>query len=469
MIGTTIAHYRIEAKLGEGGMGEVYRARDTKLNRDVALKILPHVFAQDAQRMARFEREAQVLASLNHANIAQIYGLEETDGTKALVLELVEGKTLQEQIARGPIPVDEALKIALQICEGLEAAHEKGIIHRDLKPANIKITPEGAVKILDFGLAKALEGETPGADLSHSPTLTQQSPRAGVILGTAAYMSPEQARGKPVDRRTDIWAFGCVLYEMVTGKKAFGGDAAGETVSDVLASVLKEEPDLDALPGELTEAVRRLLKRCLDKDPKRRLRDVGDATFELMGVDVDAIGDSNRPDSWSKSFYGIAGVIAALIMGISFGIWIGGRGNPSETAIQEQSLKSVSRMQIGLPDTPLDLRSTRSTGFALSPAGDKLVFVGRSSSTTQLYLRDIDSYTITPIPGSQGATYVFFSPDRRNIGFLTGDQVKRVSLEGEDPLTLCDARNTSVAFWTDEDEIYFTDSLRGLVHKILSD
>ena len=280
MIGTSVAHYNITEKIGEGGMGEVYRAHDTKLNRDVALKILPQIFALDSQRMARFEREAQVLASLNHSHIAQIHGLEETDGRKALVLELVEGETLQQQIARGPIPVDEALKIALQICEGLEAAHEKGIIHRDLKPANIKITPEGEVKILDFGLAKALDGETPVSDLSHSPTITHAATQAGVILGTAAYMSPEQARGKPVDKRTDIWAFGCVLYEMLTAKKAFGGDGSDETVSDVLASVLAREPDWEALPENIGP-VKILLDRCMSKDTLRRLQAIGEARFAI--------------------------------------------------------------------------------------------------------------------------------------------------------------------------------------------
>jgi len=292
MIGETVSHYKITAKLGEGGMGEVYRARDTKLNRDVALKILPQIFAQDTQRMARFEREAQVLASLNHANIAQIYGLEEADGTRALVLELVEGETLQERIARGPIPVDESLTIALQICEGLEAAHEKGIIHRDLKPANIKITPEGQAKILDFGLAKALEVETPVSDLSHSPTTTQAATQAGVILGTAAYMSPEQARGKPLDKRTDVWAFGCVLFEMLTGKKAFGESKAGQTVSDVLAAVLKGEPDWEALKDNSTTSEERIIRRCLRKDPRERIRDIGvlsKATGGESGTEVSPV------------------------------------------------------------------------------------------------------------------------------------------------------------------------------------
>ena len=262
MLGTTISHYKVIEKIGQGGMGEVYRATDTKLNRDVALKILPEQFASDPQRMGKFQREAEVLASLNHSNIGHIYGLEDAGATKALVLELIPGPTLADRIAQGPIPVEETLKIALQIAEGVEAAHEKGVIHRDLKPANIKITPEGQVKILDFGLAKALEGELPASDLSQSLTLTNAATLAGVILGTAAYMSPEQARGKTVDKRADIWAFGAVLFEMQTGRRTF----EGEDVTDTLASVLKSDPQWKALSAETPPVLRRLLERCLMRD-----------------------------------------------------------------------------------------------------------------------------------------------------------------------------------------------------------
>src|ERR1051326_7700322 len=265
----TIAHYRITAKLGEGGMGEVWRATDTKLNRDVALKILAEAFANDRDRMARFEREAQVLASLNHPNIAAIYGVEE----RAIVMELVEGPTLADRIGEGPIPLDEALAIARQIADALEAAHEKNVVHRDLKPANVKVTPDGRVKVLDFGLAKAMTEEVPGGKPSISPTLTMGATLAGVILGTAAYMSPEQARGKSVDKRSDIWAFGVVLYEMLTGRTLF----ESETISDSLAAVLTRAPDLE----NVSPRVRRLLRRCLEKDPKKRLRDIGDA-WELL-------------------------------------------------------------------------------------------------------------------------------------------------------------------------------------------
>ena len=289
MIGQTISHYKITSKLGEGGMGEVYRATDTKLNRDVALKVLPEVFAADRERMARFSREAQILASLNHPNIASIYGLEDSDDKHALVLELVEGDTLAERIKSGAIPIEDSLKIALQIAEALEAAHEKGIIHRDLKPANVKITPEGKVKVLDFGLAKTIEGESPAADLTHSPTRTDQMTDVGVIMGTAGYMSPEQARGQVVDKRTDIWAFGCVLYELLSGRSVY----SGSTVSDILARVLERDPDWGSLPRETPARIRQLLSRCLEKESRRRLRDIGEAVValedQLQGRDTDTL------------------------------------------------------------------------------------------------------------------------------------------------------------------------------------
>ena len=278
--GTKLGSYEILSPLGAGGMGEVYRARDGKLHRDVAIKVLPELFAADAERLARCQREAQVLASLNHPHIAAIYGLEKSGNIEALVLELVEGETLAERIASGPIPVDETLGIARQIADALEAAHEKGIVHRDLKPANVKLTPEGKVKVLDFGLAKALTKDASSPEVSHSPTLTAAATQAGVVIGTVAYMSPEQARGKPVDKRTDIWAFGAVLYEMLTGRKAFEGD----TVSDTLAAILKTEPNWAALPASTPVSVRRLLRRCLDRDPKRRLHDIADARLEIDAV-----------------------------------------------------------------------------------------------------------------------------------------------------------------------------------------
>ena len=277
--GTTLGPYEIQAPLGAGGMGEVYQARDTKLDRDVALKVLPDAFTSDPDRLARFEREAKVLASLNHPNIGHIYGLEEAEGIKALVLELVEGPTLADRIADGPIPVDEALPIAKQIAEALEAAHEQGIIHRDLKPANVKVKADGTVKVLDFGLAKAFQPEASGATASESPTisLTAAATQMGMVIGTAAYMSPEQAKGKVVDKRADVWAFGAVLYEMLTGARAF----AGGDVSETLAYVITKDVDWAALPDGTPTALRHALRRCLTRDPKHRLRDIGDAWLEL--------------------------------------------------------------------------------------------------------------------------------------------------------------------------------------------
>jgi serine/threonine-protein kinase len=314
--GTKLGPYEIISAIGAGGMGEVYRARDSRLNRDVAIKVLPEEFAGNAERMARFQREAQVLASLNHPNIASIHGLEESIGVRALVMELVEGTTLAERIAHGPISFDDALPIAKQITEALEAAHEKGIVHRDLKPANVIITPDGVVKVLDFGLAKALQGESAEYSPTTSPTLTIASTQAGVIIGTAAYMSPEQARGKGVDRRADIWGFGTVLFEMLTGKQAF----SGETVSDTLAAVLRSEPEWASLPTGTPAAILHLLHRCLEKDPKRRLRDIGEARVVLSepnaavvsGTTLQALPASTQP-LWRRA---LPWMLAALL-GIS--------------------------------------------------------------------------------------------------------------------------------------------------------
>src|SRR5512147_2811565 len=278
MIGTTLLHYRITEKLGAGGMGEVYRAEDTKLDRQVAIKVLPDIFSGDPERLARFEREAKLLASLNHPNIAAIHGLEEAGGKRFLVMELVEGETLAERISKGPLPVEEALEVCRQIAEGVEAAHEKGVIHRDLKPANVKITPEGKIKVLDFGLAKVFQEDASVPDASRSPTLTDQMTRPGVILGTAAYMAPEQAKSKSVDKRADVWAFGCILYECLTGKRAF----EGESVTETLASILKGEPDWQALPATTPPNIRFALRHCLEKDLNRRVRDISDARMMVQ-------------------------------------------------------------------------------------------------------------------------------------------------------------------------------------------
>jgi serine/threonine protein kinase len=277
--GTRLGSYELGVQIGAGGMGEVYQAHDTKLERDVAIKILPEAFAHDPERLSRFQREAKMLASLNHPNIATIHGLEQSNGTSYLVMELVSGETLHERIKReGALPIDEALKVCIQVAEALEAAHEKGIIHRDLKPANVKVTSEGKVKVLDFGLAKAFAGDVVDSNPSQSPTLSAVATMQGVLLGTAAYMSPEQARGKAVDKRTDIWAFGCVLYELLTGKQAFNG----EDITDILAAVVRAEPDWQALPAGTPVQVRALLRRCLQKDKTLRLRDAGDARIEIQ-------------------------------------------------------------------------------------------------------------------------------------------------------------------------------------------
>src|SRR6266853_1084796 len=280
LLGRKFGAYQVQSLLGTGGMGEAYRARDTRLSRDVAIKILPRLFVADPERRARFEREARVLASLNHPHIGAIYGLEDVDGISALVLELVEGPTLADRVAKGPPPVRDALAIAAQIAEALEAAHEKGIIHRDLKPANVVLGGDGRVKVLDFGLAKAVAGDSSSPDLSQSPTITMGGTKDGVILGTAAYMSPEQACGTPADKRADIWAFGCVLFELLTGRAAFGG----ETTTEILAAIIEREPRWAALPHTTPDGIRRLLRRCLEKDPMRRLRDIGDARLDIAEV-----------------------------------------------------------------------------------------------------------------------------------------------------------------------------------------
>ena len=345
-VGARLGHYAVTAKLGEGGMGEVWRATDTQLNRDVALKILPEAFATDPDRLARFQREAQVLASLNHPGIAAIYGIEEQDGTRALVLELVEGPTLADRISKGPIPLDEALPIAKQIAEALEAAHEAGVIHRDLKPANIKVREDGTVKVLDFGLAKALD-QSPTGDPSQSPTLTAAATQMGVIMGTPAYMSPEQASGTPVDKRADIWSFGVVLFEMLTGQRMF----TGETVSHVLASVLRADPDWTTLPTETPAAINRLLRRCLAKDRRVRTPDVAVARIEIddaitAPVIVVNHGTSvHQPQVWQRPVPLIMGVVVLLVAAVFFGQRLRPRHGP---VVSCRSLRSsrISRSSL---------------------------------------------------------------------------------------------------------------------------
>jgi len=426
-LGRRVGPYEIVAPLGAGAMGEVYRAHDTTLNRDVALKVLPELFAVDADRLARFTREAQVLASLNHPNIAAIYGLEESNGTQALVLELVDGPTLADRIARGPLALDEALTIARQIADALEAAHEKGIIHRDLKPANIKITGNGVVKVLDFGLAKVWDGASQ-PDLAASPRLTATD-IGERILGTPAYMSPEQARGKPVDKRTDIWSFGCVLYEMLTGRQAF----AGETISDTIAAILEREPEWTALPDTTPVTVRRLLQRCFEKDPRHRVRDIGDARIELddaragRAISAPVARRAGRERvAWTAS----ALVTVAALLAVGSVLYL--RRAPADTRAYRSSISpspGASRPAGLLP----------SSRFALSPDGRRLAFVGTDAGgVTALWVQSLDEPAGQPLAGTEGALMPFWSPDSQFIGFLAGGKVKRIAATGGPPLILAE-------------------------------
>ena len=411
MIGQTISHYKITEKLGEGGMGEVYRATDTKLNRDVALKVLPEAFTSDRERLARFSREARVLASLNHPNIAAIYGLEDSDDKHALVLELVEGETLAESVRRGPIPLEESLKIALQMAEALEAAHEKGIIHRDLKPANVKITPEGKVKVLDFGLAKALEGESPAADLTHSPTRTDQMTNVGMIMGTAGYMSPEQARGQAVDKRTDIWAFGCVLFELLSGRAVH----SGSTVSDILARVLERDPDWGSLPRETPDRIRQLLGRCLEKESRRRLRDIGEAVValedQLQGRSTETLAPTPKEHTGITPLLAAAG---AVLMTLAV-VWLA-----SPWLWQRTVEGPLRKLELAV----LDLEAP----VQISPDGQKILYGGSG----RLWVRDLSLLNPREVPQSSDSHFPCWSPDSGSVAFVRDDKLWRVDLESGD-------------------------------------
>jgi serine/threonine-protein kinase len=415
----SIAHYRITSKLGEGGMGEVWRATDTKLSRDVAIKVLPEAFAADPDRLARFTREAQVLASLNHPNIAAIYGVED----RALVMELVDGATLAERIAQGPIPLEEALPIARQIADALEYAHEHGIIHRDLKPANIKITPEGRVKVLDFGLAKALSGETASSDPVNSPTLTIGATVAGVILGTAAYMSPEQAKGKPADRRSDIWAFGVVLAEMLTGRSLYTGD----TISEILASVLKEAPALDTLPDATPPAILRLIRRCLERDTRRRLQAIGEARF-LLEEPAEAVSISAAPHGRTRLWQAAAAVLTVVSLASLALLWRATRpaGQP------------LVRFSVDLG--PGAVPGSHFTAV-ISPDGRRIAYLVRKDHATLLATRLLDQAEATVLSGTEDADDAFFSADGQSIGFFAAGKMKKVPAQGGAAATLVQINN----------------------------
>jgi eukaryotic-like serine/threonine-protein kinase len=503
--GQKLGPYEILGPLGAGGMGEVYRARDTKLGRDVALKVLPEAVAGDAQRMARFAREAQVLASLNHPNIAAIYGLEESQGIQALVMELVEGLTLAERLSvqlppaparrsRGsgnpwvpasagttattktsPLSIDDPLPIAKQMAEALEYAHERGIVHRDLKPANIKITPEGTVKVLDFGLAKAFEaGTTSGvgaiheSPLQNSPTLSVAATQAGMILGTAAYMSPEQAKGKSADRRADIWAFGCVLFEMMSGKQAF----EGETVSDVLAGVIRAEPDWVALPAAGAPEIVRLIRRCLEKDPKRRLQAIGEARIAieetLSGAHVGpglapALSDGAKKPSQGAALrrafpWSVAAiaVLAAVIMAV---VYL--RRAPQPLHAIRSQISAPEKLTFAFAGPP------PGGGPVLSPDGTRMVFPAQDAQGREvLWVRPMDSLTAQRLEGTEQGTFPFWSPDGSAIGFFAAGKLKKINASGGPAETLCVAPNGRGGSWGRDDVIVFAPEINAGISRV---
>ena len=456
--GRRIGTFEILSLLGRGGMGEVWRARDAKLRREVAVKTLPEEFAKDRERLARFEREATLLASLNHPNIAAIYGLEESDGTRFLVLELVEGDTLPEFLAAGPLPVESALKIALQIAEALEAAHQKGVIHRDLKPANIKVTPEGNVKVLDFGLAKAFVGDGVVVDPSESPTISMTATKQGVIQGTAAYMSPEQARGRAVDRRTDIWAFGCVLYEALAGRRAFQGN----DVAEILAAVVRTEPEWDRLPADLHPRLREVLERCLEKDLRGRRHDIADVRVDLEKIQSDSGGlttDAEQPVTSWKRPTGLA--LGGMAVGLTLVLLLGNLLSPSPAGeVTRLTLDVHEGAHLGdrAADNRLTFGRPIARAFALSPDGGNLVYVGNDGESTQAYLRPLNQDQAVPIPGTEGAVVARFSSDGQSIAFFNASgELKRVPASGGEVRTIS---TTGPAFlselglsWTDDDRI----------------
>ncbi|TAK10845.1 MAG: serine/threonine-protein kinase [Acidobacteria bacterium] len=450
--GTRLGSYEIIGPVGAGGMGEVYRAKDTKLNRDVAIKVLPEAFANDAERVARFTREAQTLAALNHPNIAAIYGIE----SNAIVMELVEGQDLSARIARGRIPLNEALAIAKQIADALETAHEAGIIHRDLKPANVKVREDGAVKVLDFGLAKAFDpAGGSSADLANSPTLTAHATQMGVILGTAAYMSPEQAKGKTADRRADVWAFGVVLFEMITGQQLFQGDSAPE----VMASVMKEDPNWSRLPADLPDPIRRLLRRCLEKDPKKRLSSMNDARLELGEPDGGHPSGSARTASRSMPQLGAAAAVGAVVTALVFMFVV--------PALRSAPERHVTRTSVLGPEgVTLAFDAAES---AISPDGRAVVFTTvDQAGSLKLWVRPLDAVVAQPLAGTEGGRLPFWSPDSRQIGFFsaTDGKLKKIPATGGTAEVLCEAKDGRGGSWSVGDVIVFAPSNGGPLQRV---
>src|SRR5712691_2715026 len=459
--GTRLGSYEVVAQIGAGGMGEVYRARDTKLGRDVAIKVLPANFTNDPERLARFQREARMLAALNHANIATIYGLEHSGNVTCLVMELVSGETLAERVKAGPLSIEDALKIAVQIAEALEAAHEKSIIHRDLKPANVKVTPECKVKVLDFGLAKAFAGDAANDDPSNSPTMSAAATMQGVILGTAAYMSPEQARGKSCDKRTDIWAFGCVLYELLTGRQAF----RGESTTEILAAVLRGEPDWKAVPGSTPAKIRDLLGRCLQKDLRRRLHDAADARIEIE--DALAAPAMGEPAGVVKGVSAlgrrelILGLSALLFVAVvaGFAVW-NLKPAPAPTP------KPVTRTVINLPPGQQLAGLDNGPAIAISADGTHLAYVARQGGVQQVYVRAMDSLEAKAIPGTEGAVNPFFSPDGQWLGFFANRKLMKVSLNGGAALALANVPYEAGAAWGSQGTIAFSYSYASTIQEV---
>jgi eukaryotic-like serine/threonine-protein kinase len=462
--GDRLGAYEIVAPLGSGGMGEVYRARDTKLGREVAIKLLPAAVAQDADRLSRFKREAQVLAALNHPNIAAIYGLEDGGDAQFLVLELVEGEDLADRLKRGRIPLDDTLAIAKQIADALAEAHDKGIVHRDLKPANVKLTPDGKVKVLDFGLAKAVVGEISGSGAISTPTIvptmTSAGTAIGMILGTAAYMSPEQARGKPVDKRTDVWAFGCVLYEMLTGSKAFEGDDITET----LAAIVRGEPDWTRLPADLPPAVRVLLTRCLIKDRAERLSDISvvrflmtDTAHSLSGAAV-ATGTA-APAATRRRVAPIVVATAAVAVAATFGLthWLMPAGPAQGDAIAHVSIELPDGVEIGAANV---------LPFAISDDGARVAFAGLQDGKTRIYVRALNEPEAKVLEGTEGGDGPFFSPDGQWIGFFAGSKLRKIAVGGAALQTLADAPTHRGGDWGRDGYIYFAPSNIGGIWRV---